>query len=274
MKTAIVKNCLARMRKWLVQASVLLASCGLLPAYADNLVGLVSTEVAALPAAAQRLLVVDGTPIALGTSANWVYEADRNRWQSLPGKLDGNLLGLAGNARQVYGLFGAAGDATDGAPAFVRAALLKFDGSLSASATLPPLPVLLASVAGALLGEKLYVAGNTADGAVSLYVITPGSERPAWSHHAGWPAAGTVTSLVAQNAGLFVTLRDAGRGDRMLRWSADKGWIEKARLAGTVVSGSVRASGQAHVLYLLAGEGATNLASFHTTTGSWSVIKS
>jgi SSS family transporter len=59
-----------------------------------------------------------------------------------------------------------------------------------------------------------------------------------------------------------------------LLWSAAGGWAEKAAPPGRVLSGSARAMGQAHVLYLVqaGAQAAPQWQMFHTITGSWASL--
>ncbi|HZX29645.1 MAG TPA: sodium:solute symporter, partial [Telluria sp.] len=135
-----------------------------------------------------------------------------------------------------------------------------------------PAPPSLAAPRLAVLGDTLYAAGTDSARDLRIMSLALDAAQPAWQPMPHPPASGAVTSFVAQNAALMVTLQNPdGQGDRLLRWRAKGGWAELPPLAGHVVEGAVRATGQAHVLYLLrpVGGGAPQLWSFHTITGSW-----
>ncbi|MGH6611883.1 MAG: sodium:solute symporter family transporter, partial [Burkholderiaceae bacterium] len=129
----------------------------------------------------------------------------------------------------------------------------------------------LASAHGSILGGALYVAG-IAEGTPKLFSIALGIVDAQWFTHAAWPGAGEVTSMAAQTGALFVTV-GAGDGDRLRRWKPGEGWSDKGTVPGTVIEGSARPVGQAHVLYLVRGTGdAAHMMMFHTITGSWATL--
>ncbi len=236
----------------------------------ETLVSIKAGTLPPIPDAVSHLLSIDGRPAALGTGALWVIDKDRGTWTRSERKSDGEVVGVAGFGRQAFLLLGSGREGP-----VERVEALTWEAGLPRVQALPPLPVPLAAARGALLGETLYIAG-TADGTPRLIAINPAIAPVRWVTHAGWPGGGAeITSLVAQTAAVFVTLKaEPGKGDRMLRWKADEGWQEKAALPGSVIAGAARPIGQAHVLYLLrtAPEAPVRLIMFHTITGSWATL--
>jgi hypothetical protein len=68
----------------------------------------------------------------------------------------------------------------------------------------------------------------------------------------------------------------SGGTERLLRWTADTGWIERGRVPGRLVPGSGHALGQADALYLVregAGDDApAQLKTFQTITSAWATL--
>ncbi|MBT9502945.1 MAG: sodium:solute symporter [Burkholderiaceae bacterium] len=251
-----------------VIAFILLAVCP--PVRAENLASVRLTALPALPAIEplQALVAIDGRPLALGQQNAWLLSEDQKSWTPTNWQAPAPLLAVVSGGAHAYALMGAEGrvQRTD------RLTLVQGQPTL---APLPPLPTTLALARGTGLAGKLYIAGLGPDGLSRVLQIDPQAKQPAWRELAGWPGAGQLSSLVGQTAALFATFASDGQGaERMLRWSADRGWTEQGAVPGRVVAGSGRAMGQAHVLYLVqaGAEGAPKLMSFHTITGAWAVM--
>ena len=123
-----------------------------------------------------------------------------------------------------------------------------------------------------MLGEVLYVSGIALDGTSRLFAMN--SVPPLqWLMRMAWPGGGEVTSLVGQTGALFITVKSGpGNGERLLRWTLEAGWSDKSAVPGSVIEGSARSMGQAHVLYLVRVGDSIRLMMFHTITGSWATL--
>ncbi|HEY0230326.1 MAG TPA: sodium:solute symporter [Dokdonella sp.] len=217
------------------------------------------------------MAVVDGRLIALAASGSWLLDGDEKAWTRSPWIPPAPIFAVAGNGRRAYLLLGA----TARAGAIDRVEQVVLEQGVPAAHALAPLPHELTQASGAVLGETLFIAGVDASGAAHLLQIQPESPDPHWLEHAGWPGAGAPTSMIAQTGAVFLTLAGQGvAGERMLRWSAEGGWAEKTAVPGTIVAGSGRAIGQAHMLYLVtrAGDDAPKLMTFQTITSAWATL--
>ena len=244
--------------------ALLLMALGAGPARADNLVTLRTATLPAPPALAQplRLTMVGERLLALDPAAAWLLEADNKTWRRLagwtpPGGIVASATGAAGTVLLA-----------DGGATALR---LRMEAGVLRSTPLPAMPLALRAPRAALLGETLYVAGADAGGALQLLAFDLDAQGAAWRTLPAWPGAGgAVTSLGAQTARVIVTLADpAGGGERLLVWNAKNGWRNAARAAGRVVDGGVRATGQAHLLYLLQTAAGAELWTYHTITDTW-----
>jgi SSS family solute:Na+ symporter len=241
----------------------------------DSLATVRMAALPALPAAGPLLglVALDGRPVALWAQAAWVLSADQKSWAATAWQPPAPLVGVAANASAAYALLGADGRAEQ----VHKLALLQGQPRLS---PLAPLPMALSQARASVLGGKLFLAGLDAQNARVLLQTEPGAAQPGWLPLPAWPDAGAVSSLVGQTSALFITLQDAAGAtpaERMLRWSADRGWTALPPPPGRIVAGSGRAMGQAHVLYLVqpggaAADSAPQLMSFHTITGSWATL--
>ncbi|MDR6842793.1 sodium:solute symporter [Pseudoxanthomonas sacheonensis] len=262
---------LSTMRAFLAAAFLLLC-CLTLPATAASLSSVKTTSLPAL-AVDQPLIglvAVEGRPIAFTADRAWVLDAEGKKWELSPWQPDvaaGMLKSAVGNGQLAFLLRGPAegtGTASVEQIAFVN-------GRLS-SKQLPVLPLALNEARAAVNADNLYLAGIDATGKATLLSLLPGAAKPEWQLQSGWPGNSPPTSLVAQTSAVFATVPGAS-GERILRWSADKGWQDKGAVPGAVVPGSARAIGQAHVIYLVASSGAApQMMTFHTITGSWATL--
>ena len=260
-------------RRFLARVAALmflpLAALGASPG--ETLVSVKPGALPPIPEEISHLLSVDGRTVALGAGALWMLDANLTAWVRAERRSDGAVIGVAGYGRRAFLLLG-----SDRGGAVERIESLALEAGALRSHALPALPMPLATAQAALLGNTLFVAGTVA-GAPKLLAIDLAAIDAGWVPHTAWPGSGgEVTSLAAQTSALFITLKaDAGRGDRMWRWKAGEGWTEKVILPGTVIAGTARPIGQAHVLYLIrAGPdaAAVRLVMFHTITGSWATL--
>ena len=259
-----VRRFMAHSGPWLL---LLLLTAG--STHAANLVTVRSGSLPALPApdAVTALVAVEGRPIAFTASQAWVLSADAKAWAATPWPETLPVQGAVGNGKKAVLLLGRAGQVD-------RVAQLSLSDGAPATKVLPPLPGPLRQARGAMLGDSLFVAGLDARGGAAWWRIELRAAEPVWLALVGWPGAAAPTSLVAQTKAVYLTVAGApGSGDALHRWSADQGWTTRPPLPGPLLGGAVRATGQAHVLYLLrplAGPATeTALMSFHTITGSW-----
>ncbi len=251
----------------LVAAVLLLAAC---QAQADNVATVRGGALPALPAgdAVIRLVAVDGRLLAVSASDSWLLDAGASAWTRAPWHPKGRIVGTAPRGKAAMLLLDADGQGQAGGVVSLEAI-----GDSLAAKPLPGLPAPLAHAHLAVMADKLYVAGTDAGGKLQLLALNLATAGAVWEKLAAWDGAGGApTSMAAQNSTLIVTLKGAaGQADSLLRWRAKDGWLAPTAMSGAVLEGGLRATGQAHVLYLLqppAG-GAPELWSYHTITQSW-----
>lgn len=247
------------------------------PLHAENLVSLQTGEIARLAGvdSISRLLVVNERPVALTADAAWLLDENQKSWKRTDWHPQGEVLSVAGDGQQAFVLLGSGSTSAVERSEVERIEKVSLLAGKLVSHALPALPMSLASAHGALLGNTLYIAGTNADQALQLFAMDLLAIQPQWIARTAWTGnAGAVTSVAAQNSSVFITLRHAGQGDRMLQWKADKGWLERAALSGTVIEGTARAMGQGHVLYLIDANSSAKpmLMSFHAITGAWATM--
>lgn len=212
------------------------------------------------------LVNLDGRLVAIGDRDAWVLDRGETAWSPAPWRPAARPLAAFGDGHQAFvGSVGSEGLVIE---------RLALDGDVLRGQRLPAPPLVLAALQGAVLGDTLVVGGiDPSGGARLLRLEAPFGQRP-WRVDAGWPSDGAPSSMVAQTRGVFVTAAGpSGQPDRMYRWSADRGWEDRGAAPGSIVAGSGRAIGQAHVLYLVGGtDSDPQLMSFHTITGSWAAL--
>ena len=264
-----------RRTRAVVRAVIAMLASGLwVSAGAQSLTSVKGQRLPPLPGSASptALAVIDGRPVAITRGSAWVLALDRtgwteSRWQG-PGP-GGVIRGVAGDGRRAFLLLD--GPRTG---AVERVARLTFDRQTLVLRMLPPLPVALANAVGAPHSETLYLAGTDAAGAPQLLQLVGSDDHARWVMRDGWPGGGAPGAIVLQTAAVFVVAaNDGGRGHRMLRYTADGGWRAIGEVPGSILTGSGRAIGQAHALYLLRDGGDTwRLMSFHTISESWAAL--
>ncbi|PCI48500.1 MAG: sodium:solute symporter [Alphaproteobacteria bacterium] len=242
-------------------------------AHAESLVSIKTHQIAPLSIddTISHILVTDGQVVALGDNSAWVLSDGEEKWVAKEWSVDGKVLGVIGEGSQAFLLLGSEQNET--VTRVERFLALANPEDMAGWQQIPSLPVSLVSAHGAILDDHIFVLGDSLDGVRHLLSVDLTIEQPEWiSHDAGAMMTGVVTSMVAQNALILVTVRDdATAGDRLLQWGAGEGWSERSVLSGTVVANSGRAMGQGHVLYMMNEGGAakSKLMSFYTITGSW-----
>jgi len=240
----------------MIATLLLMLSLSMRPAHAENLATVRTSTLPAVNAPVLRLLTVEDQLIAVTPTGSQVLDRKNASWRPLAwqGSRSGALAVRAHDTLLVE----------QG-----QASKLSWQGGQLVSAPLPPLPVALTKVHAAASGDTLYVAGLDGGGKLQLLSLAPASAN--WTTVAAFPGASAApTSLSAQNTSLLLTVQEAGGQARLLRWRARDGWTTRAPPPGSVIDGAVRATGQAHVLYLLQpGAGAPQLWSYHTITNAW-----
>jgi len=236
---------------------------------------LVSVSTGTLPALEMQkplvgLVSVDGRAVAFGAREAWLLDEDQRAWQTSIWQPDSTGLpisGVAGNGQLAFVLFGAE------TRLIADIHRLRLERGALTSQALPSMPETLRDATATASNETLFVAGLDANGAAVVYSILPAAARPQWLRQAGWPGGELATTLVAQSSALFLTARgDASGTDRLWRWSAANGWEARAAAPGQAISGSARAIGQAHALYLMEGVGGTRMMSYNTITDAWAEL--
>src|SRR5690606_9350117 len=83
-----------------------------------------------------------------------------------------------------------------------------------------------------------------------------------------WPGGGASLALASQGAGLWLVLEGAD-GPRLWQRDNDGAWSDHGLLPAGPDPASLRALGQAHLLFLQRGEGNVALARYRVVTRSW-----
>ncbi len=276
------------------------------PAWSANLAEVRGAQLPPLPDAALAsssatavsppgLAVVAGTPLAWRGNQAWLLAADGKSWQptagggwpTAPQAVVGDserafvLLSPAAPA-DVVGVGAGAGVQSSPAQSVNGTPLLRLtlEAGQVRTQPWPRMPVKLAGAQATLLADALWVAGQPAQGAWQLWQVDAGTPGAAWKRVADVPEAGALSSLVGQSRAVYATQAAAdGQGPhQLLRWVADTGWQRLGAVPGQVLSGAARATGQAHLLYLvrpvaLAGQPQPlpRLMTYHTITSAWAL---
>lgn len=223
----------------------------------ENISAIAVEELPALPDAAQviGLVSVEGRAAVVQSNAVWTLADDRKAWRK--STLRQSVQGVATDASQAF---------------LLHSGVSRLNSA--GAEPLPDPPVALSSTVGAPRANTLYVAGLDSAGAPQLLQLSPAAAGGRWTAHAGWPNGGIPTSLVAQGARVYLTLKSPGNPkERLLRWSSEAGWQERGEVPGSIVAGSGRAIGQAHILYLVRGaDDRTRLNTFHTISDAWAAL--
>ena len=217
----------------------------------------------------RSVALVDGQPLAIADGGAWRLDDARRAWRPLAWPAGASFVpdAIVEGGTQAWVLTTAAG-----AHDVTGVARLRLGADTLQLQPLPTLPEPLHDVRGAWSNDTLSIAGIGADGNTRLLQLQTNAERPQWVALGGWPGGGAPTSLVAQSAAVFVTVPGASGAERLLRWTADTGWTERARVPGHVLPGSGHALGQANALYLVNGAASTKLMTFQVITSAWAVL--
>jgi len=250
-----------RLRVWLALLFFLALPCS-----ADNLVSLSHGDLPTLNSTTPlALAVIDGHALAFEADAVQQLDTARRAWTRSDWKPASSVRGVTGDGRRAFVL------SADEAGAVGRVDRLAFNGQSLQAQTLPRLPNALQQACAALSGNVLYVAGLAA-GRPTLLRIDVDTATAAWEAIPAWPGSGEPVALVAQGGSLYLALA-GGPADIFLQWNQTDGWTAKPDVPGSVVPGSMRALGQAHLLMLVretsAPASSPVLMTFHTITGAW-----
>lgn len=235
---------------------------------AENLVSVKTEALPVFSGSPDVMFAVSGRPVIVQRHQLWQLDEARKEWIQMVWRPAGRILGSITNGQRPYLLI------ETNAGAGVSHVESYPDSTIPPAKALPPLPQSLAQLKGAVLGGVLYVTGIAADGATHWQIIDPAAPQPAWKTLAPTTALPTdISSLVAQDAALYATARLPGdKGDQLWRWTPAAGWSRSSALPGTVVDGAARATGQAHLLFLVqmspttSTAGASQLITYHTIT--------
>lgn len=247
--------------RWLATVVVALAMLVFIPfAHAENLNDLRSGQLPDLPAS--RLLDVSGQTVAVSGEGLQVLPPRATAWQPLTldaGIRAQDLLGAATAGKTSWVLLAG----TDGTVSVARASVV--DGRLVIDQQHAVPPGLQQPVLGAL-GEDLLVAGLLADGQPVLKAVTAAG---VWRDLPAWPATQAPAAISSSRGAIYLATTDG----QLLRHTGDAGWQPQAEAGGTVVAGSLRPLGQAHLMALVHNGNDATLRSFHSITGVWATIQ-
>ena len=233
-------------------------------AAAENLTSVKNATLPALPEGkpVQRLVNSNGNLLAESGRQLWLLGKDGRTWTA---QADGGisadaLQGSAGN----WLLLGD-GDDRSGHVAQARISA----GTLAPSAALP-LPTPLRQAQLGVLDGALYVSGVDDSGSTRLYRKAADSNQ--WQPQAIWSGGAPAVALQGQKGALYAVTGNAD-AQQLWRWNLEKGWKQMPAIGGTVVPGSLRALGQAHLLMQVRdATGKVDARTFHTITSAWATL--
>ncbi len=242
-------------------------------ASAENLVSVKQVAMPAFSGTPDAMFVALGQPVVAKGNQLWRLNDARKEWLPISWRPAGRILGSITNGSRPYLLLetrlGQGGDQIEIYP----------DPALPPGKPLPILPVPLAAAKGAVLGGVMYIVGTAADGAPHWFLIDAAAPQPVWKIPAGRDELPNgITSIVAQDAALYFTARQPdGKGDQLWRWTPVMGWSAQGFLPGSVVEGAARATGQAHLLFIVRSvanspsSDRAQLLTYHTITNAFSI---
>lgn len=249
--------------------SVLVVAASVVPAHAESLTTVKQEALPTLPAGAASDVHAMGTSlVALHEGRAWQLSAGSKAWQplSLPDSVAAPATWASAAKGVLYLLVSA-----DNGQTYTSASGATLERDRLSLRPLPAWPTALKGVSLAEADGRLYVSGLDESGAPRLYQLTLATPAGGWTALATWPAGG-ASSLLAQRGDLFATVPGV-EGDALWRWHRETGWTQMPSLPGRLVPQAARALGQAHLLYLLASDGAApRLETFHTITKAWATL--
>lgn len=233
-------------------------------ASADSLTSVSRTSLPALPESqpVQQLLDIDGRLMAVSGKQLWALGKDSKAWTMVDSRgLDLSALhGSTGN----WLLLGDAKGSSD------RVAQVQLSGNALIASAAIPLPAPLQQAQLTRLDAALYVAGTDAAGNGQL--LRKATNGASWQPQTIWPGAAPAVALQGQKGALYAVVGD-DQAQQLWRWNSDRGWAQMPAIAGTVLRGSLRTLGQAHLLMQVRDStGQTNARTFHTITSAWMTL--
>ena len=267
--TRSVTASLLRVARHAFALSVLVVTASVLPARAESLTTVKQEALPAPPAgSASKVHAVGTSLVALHEGRGWQLPAGSKAWQ--PVSLADGVAAPATWASAAKGVLYLLAS-TDNGQTYTGASGATLERGRLNLRPLPAWPTPLKAVSLAEADGHLYASGLDAGGAPRLYQLTLATPSGGWIALATWPAGG-ASSLLAQRGDLFATVPSAG-GDALWRWHRETGWSQMPALPGRLVPQAARSLGQAHLLYLLASDGAApRLETFHTITKAWASL--
>ena len=215
------------------------------------------------------ILDVQGRAVALGENYVWILDEPAGLWNALNWAAPkGTIEGIASDGTQSFLLLSDQNNLINRLESYQHP---NTDSSLVT--LLLPQPFIFAHAA--FMQELLFIVGVSENGVSQLLSIDPQTVEPQWVSYGPLSVTGqtAVTSMVAQNGSLFITVSEPETGDHLLQWTLDTGWQDRSSVAGKVIPGAGRAIGQGHVLYIVKelsqAKKTLKLVSFHTITGAW-----
>ncbi|MEO8103927.1 MAG: hypothetical protein ABI790_15495, partial [Betaproteobacteria bacterium] len=241
-------------------------------ANAENLVSMKTVAMPAFAGTPSDVFVASNVPVIVQGNLLWRLDESRKEWIELAWRPSGRIRGTVENGPRPYLLL----ESEEGnGISHVASYPLP---NVPPEKVLPALPLRFSQAKGAVLGGVVYLAGISMDGTSHWLSIDPKSPEPVWGKLLAWGANSPgITAVVAQDSALYVTVRESvGEGDKVWRWAPGDRWSERGILPGSVVEGSARAIGQAHVMMLVrpgtsaAANAGSQFITYHTITGSFS----
>lgn len=266
--STLLRRCARSLR--LIAAAALLVSSTTVAA--ESLTTVKSGTLPALPGtlAASELIAVDGRTVAISGHNAWALRDDHKAWDSLQRSTAESSLALQGSVTaggRSWLLQGPDPAISD------RLQQVRLQNNALVQGETIKLPLALSHAHATSLNDALYVAGNDATGVTRLYRRVTTATEGSWQPQAAWAQAGTPSALQAQKGALYAGVSVPGSGDQLWRWTHDNGWRSMPPPAGTIVAGSVRPLGQAHLMMLVKNPaGQIQARTFHTITSAWTTL--
>ena len=217
----------------------------------------------------QQLLNMDGRLLALAGEQAWQLDRDGKAWRSVaPEPIAAAVIhDTFNNGASQWLVLGNAAD--PGRSDRLEQLTLARDALASVRSL--PLPAPLAHARATALDGALLVAGIDPAGKAQLY--RKASDSAAWQAQSSWPGNAVPVAMQGQKGALYLVTEANDGAQQLLRWSSDKGWQTLPAIGGTLLPGSLRTLGQAHLLMQVRdAAGAVQARTFHTITGAWSSL--
>ncbi len=228
-----------------------------------------------LASAPVGLVVINQQPVLIDANRAWQLDAAGKQWRALelPASSPGRrpILALGDSAASAFLLSAGADDAVS------TVEQLGVSGNTITRSALPDLPTPLHAVRADLHSGSLAVIGLDARDGARVYRMDLGAPTLRWRALAPWPVNGPPGTFATQTSALFLTQAAGDGREHLWRWKEDGGWTDRGAVPGHIVPGAVRATGQAHLIYLLRPMGSApgapaQLRSFQTITNAWAAL--